>query len=319
MQKISLSIPKPCHEDWNAMTPDNKDKFCGACQKTVIDFSNMSDNQLAQFFKKPAGSVCGRFHQDQLEREINIPRKRIPWVKYFFQITWPAFMLLLKSCGERQATMGVTQARTTAVDKDIKGNPIATLGYIMPQITAVDTMKKNTTSQPIKFKGDVVGEITPSKEIIKGDTIAVQQPEIIIDSVINEGKTPMDTVVISQTTQYLTGRITSGLVSSTCTVNKKEISQIPVHHEKFNVLAYPNPVKAGGVLTLSFSDMDNLPEQIQILSTSGAVVANIQQSTSKFSNLTKLTMPSAIPAGIYFVQLISKPGKNKTVKIVVTN
>jgi hypothetical protein len=297
------------------MTPEGKGKFCDSCQKTVIDFSNMSDNQLAQFFKKPASSVCGRFHQDQLEREINIPRKRIPWVKYFFQITWPAFMLFLKSCGQREQTMGVPLIDNTIDKKQFKEMPIATLGYIMPQITAVDTMKKNATSQPI----EIVGKITLSEESIKGDTIAVQHPITVIDSVINESKTPMDTVVISQTNQYLTGRITGGLVISKCTVTKEEISQIIDHHEEFNVFAYPNPIKAGGQLTLSFSGLDHLPEQIQILSTSGAVVANIQQSASKFSKLTKLTLPSAIPGGIYFIQIISKTGKNKTVKIVVTN
>ena len=44
MQKqTSLYIPKPCHEDWNKMTPTQQGKFCSSCSKQVIDFSLMSD------------------------------------------------------------------------------------------------------------------------------------------------------------------------------------------------------------------------------------------------------------------------------------
>ena len=73
MKKFELSIPKPCHENWDAMSPEEKGRFCGSCQKTVIDFSEMSDRQVAEFFRRPAGSVCGRFHQDQLQRTMEIP------------------------------------------------------------------------------------------------------------------------------------------------------------------------------------------------------------------------------------------------------
>ena len=51
MKKFELSIPKPCHENWNEMSPEDKGRFCGACQKTVVDFTNMSDRQVAQFLR----------------------------------------------------------------------------------------------------------------------------------------------------------------------------------------------------------------------------------------------------------------------------
>jgi hypothetical protein len=79
-------------------------RFCGSCQKEVVDFTAMSDEELALFFKKQIlspsknGSVCGRFMQDQLDRSIDIPKKRIPWVKYFFQFLLPGFLM---SCGAR--------------------------------------------------------------------------------------------------------------------------------------------------------------------------------------------------------------------------
>ncbi|MGZ5248505.1 MAG: carboxypeptidase-like regulatory domain-containing protein, partial [Flavitalea sp.] len=100
MKKIQLGIPQPCHENWNKMKPEEKGRFCNSCQKTVMDFREMSDRQLAEFFKRPVGSVCGRFNTDQLNRDIPIPRKHIPWVKYFFQFSFPAFLFSMKASAQ---------------------------------------------------------------------------------------------------------------------------------------------------------------------------------------------------------------------------
>src|SRR5215208_6759999 len=97
-KKFQLQIPTPCHENWDNMSPVEKGRFCDSCQKQVVDFSNMSDREIAVFFKKPStGSVCGRFMHDQLDRDIEIPRKRIPWVKYFLQFLLPGFLLTIKA------------------------------------------------------------------------------------------------------------------------------------------------------------------------------------------------------------------------------
>ncbi len=120
-KKLQLSIPKPCHENWDNMTPVQQGKFCGSCQKQVVDFSNMSDRQVAEFFKKPStGSVCGRFMTDQLDRSIEIPKKRIPWLKYFFQFVIPAFLVSIKvSAQKTQGTVAIikTNKDTTRIPK----------------------------------------------------------------------------------------------------------------------------------------------------------------------------------------------------------
>src|SRR5207253_2389751 len=93
---LQIQIPKTCEENWDAMQQKQHGKFCNSCQKTVIDFTQISDEQLVQFFKKRKNNVCGKFTSDQLDKDILVPAKKIPWVKYFFQITIPAFLFSSK-------------------------------------------------------------------------------------------------------------------------------------------------------------------------------------------------------------------------------
>ncbi len=73
MQKkfnINLSIPQPCHEDWENMAPNERGRHCNSCNKTVIDFSLFTDKQLVDFFSKVTGSVCGRLTNFQTNRQL---------------------------------------------------------------------------------------------------------------------------------------------------------------------------------------------------------------------------------------------------------
>lgn len=35
MKRLKMTIPEPCHADWEEMTPQEKGRFCGHCVKTV--------------------------------------------------------------------------------------------------------------------------------------------------------------------------------------------------------------------------------------------------------------------------------------------
>ncbi len=71
MKTFAISIPKPCHEDWNKMTPDAKGAFCGSCQKSVYDFSKKTDEEIIEVFEKEEkGKICGRFAPAQLTRPV---------------------------------------------------------------------------------------------------------------------------------------------------------------------------------------------------------------------------------------------------------
>jgi len=83
MHQVQLSIPEPCHQDWNQMTPTQQGRHCNACAKQVIDFSTMSDAEVLNYFTHIKNeNVCGRVYPDQLERTIAMPatpKKRLYW------------------------------------------------------------------------------------------------------------------------------------------------------------------------------------------------------------------------------------------------
>lgn len=71
---IQISIPLPCSEDWNKMTPQEQGRFCDSCQKCVVDLTNFSDAELYQYLLENKGKkACGRFRPEQLNRPIQIP------------------------------------------------------------------------------------------------------------------------------------------------------------------------------------------------------------------------------------------------------
>ena len=64
---MEISIKKPCHENWDAMTPNEQGAFCGKCVKTVIDFSTKSIDEIKAFFTgREQQKICGRFEEKQL-------------------------------------------------------------------------------------------------------------------------------------------------------------------------------------------------------------------------------------------------------------
>jgi len=72
-RKISISIPKPCHENWQKMTTLEKGRFCDSCQKQVFDFTKSSDREILRKFNLEE-NICGRFLKTQLERDIVVPK-----------------------------------------------------------------------------------------------------------------------------------------------------------------------------------------------------------------------------------------------------
>ncbi|HRX93360.1 MAG TPA: carboxypeptidase-like regulatory domain-containing protein [Chitinophagaceae bacterium] len=351
-KKIQISVPVPCHEDWEAMTTVEKGKFCGSCQKQVVDFSNMSDREIAQFFKKPStGSVCGRFMNDQLDRDIEIPKKRIPFVKYLFNLLLPAFLLTKLSAQKTIGKVIPPQSRDTIPQKAT--NELITLGMIMPteiQPVIGDTVcvkptqiQKNVDAAIIDDRKMVSGIVTDEASnpipgasvIIKGvrNGVATNQQgyfklsaklgDKIIVTGIDIDPTEV-TVGTIDTIQIFIRRaqVTTGIIVTKIVEKAKETS-IPLIENKAGVDSasgfqlYPNPAKPGSDITINWIEKEEGYYSFLLMNQAGQSVQQKEIWIDADARQLNLPLPS-VAAGNYFVVLVNKKsGKRFSEKIII--
>ncbi len=71
-EAFMISVPKPCNENWHKMTPVEKGRFCASCQKTVTDFTILTDEEIILMLAASSGNTqCGRFSMEQLNKAMN--------------------------------------------------------------------------------------------------------------------------------------------------------------------------------------------------------------------------------------------------------
>lgn len=107
---LQIHIPTPCHENWDAMTPEAKGRFCGSCAKVVVDFSVMTDNEVLNYLKKNSGSTCGHFTSDQLDRPI-IETQLQPKRTWRYWLASIASLLVMLQRSAAQTKTAITQGK----------------------------------------------------------------------------------------------------------------------------------------------------------------------------------------------------------------
>jgi hypothetical protein len=58
-----LKVAKPCPADWNAMTGNDRMRFCGQCQLNVYNLSGMTRTEAERLVTQAEGRVCARFYR----------------------------------------------------------------------------------------------------------------------------------------------------------------------------------------------------------------------------------------------------------------
>src|ERR1041385_377391 len=119
MKQLQISIPKPCHQDWNKMTPEERGRFCSVCQKTVLDFSEKTKEEIQEFILAHRHEqLCGRFRNQQLAEfsriELPMPvyQSRFSFLNSFLAALLFCFGTSLFSCNlPASPTLGKVETR----------------------------------------------------------------------------------------------------------------------------------------------------------------------------------------------------------------
>ena len=118
----NLKIINPCKENWNSMAPNELGRFCQLCDKTVIDFTKMSPDEIKVYLQKNGRKrICGRILREPIKTVLS---KKELWfnslrVKINQRIAFrPIRISLLSILGLMMALVGCNQNATKNKSKD---------------------------------------------------------------------------------------------------------------------------------------------------------------------------------------------------------
>ncbi|MDX2174802.1 MAG: hypothetical protein SFY56_16990 [Bacteroidota bacterium] len=65
-----VEISSPCNKNFAKMPKEGNGRFCSACEKVVLDFTNMTNTELQNYFKNyPNEEICGRVKSIHLGKQ----------------------------------------------------------------------------------------------------------------------------------------------------------------------------------------------------------------------------------------------------------
>lgn len=328
MKSIQLQIPEPCHENWNAMTPVEKGRFCASCQKTVIDFTGKSDAQIIQFFKRKPENVCAHLHADQLNRDLVVEPKRIPWLKYLFTVTIPTWFFVQRAEAQGRVRPIVETrdtTRTTPFEKS-EDEVIVLGGLVSAPVTIFEGKVSDEQGKPIAFvsvmvKGSRQGTMTDSAGHFRLSWQGTNRPTLIFSSV---GYTTLEKKLTSETTSVTlvrAGELLEGAVLVVTTKRKKERKErataTTVCETPVSLRIYPNPMSSAASFQVDGKSLPSGDYELSVLGISGNLVR--QRTLNLKSKESIITEPATgLTPGTYVVRLLhKKSGKAFSEKIVV--
>ena len=114
MKKIT--IPKPCHENWALMSPDEKGRFCAVCEKSVFDFTQKKESEIVNLIQLQEGNICGRFRKSQILPENKIQKYAYQFHEFLnfngiqnrFVLSFVILLLTVTGCKKEEKCETVT-------------------------------------------------------------------------------------------------------------------------------------------------------------------------------------------------------------------
>jgi hypothetical protein len=338
---MQLNVPKPCPENWNNMNETQRGRFCLSCQKEVIDFTLMTDQQILNHISKANSGVCGRFTDNQLNRDIVMKNERkLTWFKYFMHVIIPAILLTSKSSAQQvkingdtivckapdlirnNSTMLTGTVGGLVVGKQIKNKSVIITGNV------TDEKNEPVPFASIRIKGSNTGisadvdgafKLTTPKNsdhiTLIASGVGYEPNELPLN--LNNANGNSLKVSLSLKVHTTTGLGEVVVVAGYTVAKKTEKKPIlqPVIDTIANVFIkdtvkiYPNPVHAGGMMNIDF-DVKNAGEyNLTILNISGQIVMNKKIELNSKQQIEQIACDNRITPGIYVVQITGALGK----------
>ncbi len=357
-KSIKLSIPEPCHEGWDNMTPNAKGRFCQSCQKTVVDFSLMSDQQIIDYIAKASTNTCGHFYRDQLDRSlVEEPELKKSWWRRGWNVV--AASLLLSTASYAQGSVR-KKAKTHTKSMDIKPedyqSPIdGDIALMMFDLVGI--VQDSETLMPIEgvtvtLEGKKTAVVTDARGVFKSMPLSIinvsylnfsaigyktakvpvsyldrkgpEAPTIYLDKEFQE----MDTVVVTAEVSRKVSYSTTGFTVTRCAeeltlfdklVSNPLVRKIVDTFSSSSVKIYPNPAIAGSILNILLDFSEKGPYKLELFNAIGQLVQLREIDIVKDQQVVTIPLEKNIAKGMYIVRINHQESKKRYTKKVVVN
>lgn len=178
---MKINIPQPCPADWEQMRIGAIGRHCEQCEKTVVDFTLMSREEIVLFLMLNQGNaICGRFRKNQLdyyclEEMITMQqlRKMPPKKAALFLSLACAVLASCQNPASDSAQIPLTNS--TEITASAKSNDVFPIDS-----SATDSTKLNSNQSQINPpKKDSIVEVIEMGMIEMGEVIPEYPVEII--------------------------------------------------------------------------------------------------------------------------------------------
>jgi len=189
-QKFNLEISNPCSEKFNKFKQTKSGGFCNSCSKEVIDFRNMTDAEVFEYFKINKETTCGNFNKSQLKmytQKTNFEKRQgfnMLWAAAGFSLV---FMLSTNTVNaqDNKNPIEVTE-KTQSKEQDvavvegpkIKGTVLDEAGYPIPGVNIM--IRGTAIGAQTDFDGRFELNLLSEKDILILSYIGYKTQEIAV-------------------------------------------------------------------------------------------------------------------------------------------
>lgn len=336
---IQVKVPQPCHENWNKMSETDKGRFCNSCNKEVIDFSLMSDEQILNHISKASnGGICGRFASPQLNRDMVIKKQRkFMWLKYFMHVIIPALLISNKSNAQQKIIGDTILCSPPKILNEIacRVGGIQIMGKVKPQPVIINGRVTDEKGNAVPFGSIMIKGTSKGVSCDKDGIFSLAIPENIktakltassIGYETNEthidikGKTSDEiniSIILKESSSMGLGEVVVVGYASYRKPKKKVLQ--PITDTIKNVInklmtddavkVYPNPIHAGASFNVDFNVGDIGEYAINIVTISGQLIMQKKIQINSKQHIEQITCGNSMMSGIYFVQVINESNK----------
>lgn len=177
---ISIQIAEPCTQNWEFMEKRDQERFCEACQKCVVDFSNHSNAEIVKIIASSKEGICGRLTATQLN-QLNYYLLAVPsnknWLKYLGVLAIGASLFVNEAKANSFKEPTVVTVNSEKSTTDLKPNKVKKIyGYVFDEnnkpmvgvrVVVTNSKLSATTDKNGRYEMSISDTLNPKSNFIK--------------------------------------------------------------------------------------------------------------------------------------------------------